>query len=1518
MSDPEIVCGPVLRRATPTAVSVFLALRVARKVTVRVYAGEGSGGVGTTVVQEGTAQTVRLGERLHVVTVTTAVAGSAGAVAPGADVRYQVFLGTADGTATPVGEGAATLFSPGVLAAASSGRDAVSYDLPGRVLPGFQVAPDDPALLRVLHGGDRGPDGEGRDALVTADRLVENALTDPATGPRPHLLVLTGDQVRTDDCSAFLLALVRATAAKWGLVHDPLPGLVDTEQPAVLGPHRRAELARRIGLRTTNNHLLSFAEHVATHLLALSDAAWPDLPAVEAVHPDLDWTRLPAELRAKIAAGTPFTTPPALEGEVALYTAYLRARERAVAFQTSLRAARRALANTPVLTTMGEHDAAPGWNASRAAAARLVGNAAGRRVLANALAANAVVHAWGDTPEQFETGRPGAQLLDRLGTWLAAPVPAAAGAQVDELVGVPSTALARPAGALTYTWALTRDRWQLLVLDTQTDRGYPAAAADAPAPLRDQSVVAALGLLPAPTATTLTVVASSVPLLLTQPKEWADPTVRPYSWSSNPTALHHVMTKLTTEKVPSTANTRTRRVVVLSGGQQHASAARLRFSAKAPAYGSGTDAVEAVVGQVTAAPLRYTTPLGRRLHLQGYDSHAVVAPWRDFVGWDQTYTTGTSPAQRPLPVGVHYTGADRTPAPWTITPKPQLAEVTPDDFLQLSPQWAWRTEYLRSALAVPPDPGELLEVEPLHAPWENAVEEDAATPVTPAAAPPAWNLARFRQAAHNHRNHRTWWAAGTELVGENALGDLTFATVPTDAPATVPPPVPGAVATVEAAQWWWADDGKGLARRTRFDVRLDPGWGWYDGDRYGGRALRRGDFDARPGVQASYWGVRQNAGTHVADLQRDLVELGFAMAGRDQAGRFEHHTQWAVREFQIYARFANGVREKTYTGTAPARYVDRLERVTIPSDELFDRPEDKVTGVVDRNTRRLIGKWVAERRRCPVVIEAMSVVGGNPTPPTAARGNLWHHTEPGPGGPRVYATDFTGRYTVGAGDTVAQPASTDPAGGPDQRPGLVVLSAWANGITVLVQRASKASDPLPHQPRIEATTDGGQLSTPNTMWTRLEMKPETMLTGNPTVAALVADIANPAGVDQAARDAARLTARRRLSTYKVIRAVAEVEAIGFFDGINGYDNAFLSMGPCHWTMGKLIQVPPVPALANPPALHTITVDKDWSVEDGEFWGYLALLENMYPQVFHDCFGRDGIRPARRWADTWSGGGRKYSSYATLTDDLAPRQLPAKVREYDYFHSWHNFYRMLMAVRTVDDVRRAMYRLAAQRICDGLAADWPQGPTTGPNAEPVPPNTTPPGGTARRPRIGEMISSEWGVALLYRWHILSPSGLFGAPGVTSHLRPAYAFARAGECGVCTATADKRHPIDPWSPNGGPRVDPGWTTDPATWTDAHEHALVAGIVHRANHHTTDTNMTNTINTVRGWPSWFGGANPSHFTLEIAHLPVPGGAGVDPAVFPVSERQLKHERGSFLLDSAGLPYPNGRAHTPAGGTP
>src|SRR5260370_8539117 len=65
---PLIRMGPMLRRTEPHAVTVWLALKEPRVVTLRIY---GKSAEGKLMQQlEGTCHTVRLGDHLHIVAVT--------------------------------------------------------------------------------------------------------------------------------------------------------------------------------------------------------------------------------------------------------------------------------------------------------------------------------------------------------------------------------------------------------------------------------------------------------------------------------------------------------------------------------------------------------------------------------------------------------------------------------------------------------------------------------------------------------------------------------------------------------------------------------------------------------------------------------------------------------------------------------------------------------------------------------------------------------------------------------------------------------------------------------------------------------------------------------------------------------------------------------------------------------------------------------------------------------------------------------------------------------------------------------------------------------------------------------------------------------------------------------------------------------------------------------------------------------------------------------------------------------
>src|SRR5260221_2802566 len=65
---PLILAGPMLRRTEPRAVTVWLALKEPRRVTLRIYARDGGGDLVQQL--EGTRHTLRLGEHLHIAAVT--------------------------------------------------------------------------------------------------------------------------------------------------------------------------------------------------------------------------------------------------------------------------------------------------------------------------------------------------------------------------------------------------------------------------------------------------------------------------------------------------------------------------------------------------------------------------------------------------------------------------------------------------------------------------------------------------------------------------------------------------------------------------------------------------------------------------------------------------------------------------------------------------------------------------------------------------------------------------------------------------------------------------------------------------------------------------------------------------------------------------------------------------------------------------------------------------------------------------------------------------------------------------------------------------------------------------------------------------------------------------------------------------------------------------------------------------------------------------------------------------------
>lgn len=557
---------------------------------------------------------------------------------------------------------------------------------------------------------------------------------------------------------------------------------------------------------------------------------------------------------------------------------------------------------------------------------------------------------------------------------------------------------------------------------------------------------------------------------------------------------------------------------------------------------------------------------------------------------------------------------------------------------------------------------------------------------------------------------------------------------------------------------------------------------------YGNYDLQRGDHDGSPqNNRPPRWAGTNNPSPpaqsaqtptgrggatvavvgHVQQLQRDLRELGF-MVIQTPDGDFGRYTEWAVREFQIYAGMEHvaaldraqlhaltgntsageSAAEVAALGTAPNQtppssyYVATLRQAVNASP--YTGP---VSGVVNQDTRDAIERWLAGSYRCPVIVEAWNVNRQGARTTTFANGvNLWRHDQLTSTAPRVFYRDFTTYY----------PYPPDRARGEYHVLGTYTTYSTWGGPASLVPR---------HTWREEA-----------------EMLPENLIEDAATTAAL-----------------ALLPDSARTSTYRVVRATAEQECMGAFDSVNAYDDAIVSLGPCHWTMGVL---------------------PTGGYDNGELPGFLAYVMNDNIDDYLLAYGNFGLYPSDSWVAAnsgplWTQGQRKYTGWIRMhIEGTVPAQahgnldqmplFDRSVEETAYFKSWHWFFRWVMAGRTIDTVRRSMWNMVRMRLRDVLEVDL--------NivAERVAFDDT----------LGAICTSERAAAILLRWHIFRPAHVTGSRVRTS---------------IVNAI------------NANRNIE--WNLPRTQWTNAHESALLTQILADANQ------VNNTQTALSQWPNYPG---------------------------------------------------------------
>ena len=455
---PLILAGPLLRRVEPQSVTVWLALKESRRVTLRVYARNDAGDL---VLQcEGTRRTIRLGNNLHIVAVT-ANAGMDTPLRWGGLYYYDMFFqaddhaGTLD---TPVPESGAHLDTPGILNIDPSQADPLHRLVyPGHPLPSFVLPPEDVNQLRVVHGSCRKPHGVGREMLSALDTILESTIQQEED--RPQQLFLTGDQIYADDVAAALLfTLIDAGNVFFaGNEVEVLPGV--KVHACDLEPGERGDIVRTKGMFTTltpQNQLVALSEYAAMYLFAWSDVPWPaELPSVQ----EICYSRM----RRK---------PADQEKVEAEYAAQL---ERLEEFRSTLPQVRRALANIASYTICDDHEITDDWFLDGAWCQRVLASPLGRQIVRNGLLAYALFQAWGNTPQQF-AGQSGTALLNAVDTWRGNASDARI-ETIEEIIGLPesfsgSGELARSPRALHWYHTYEGPSYQVILMDTRTQRFY--------------------------------------------------------------------------------------------------------------------------------------------------------------------------------------------------------------------------------------------------------------------------------------------------------------------------------------------------------------------------------------------------------------------------------------------------------------------------------------------------------------------------------------------------------------------------------------------------------------------------------------------------------------------------------------------------------------------------------------------------------------------------------------------------------------------------------------------------------------------------------------------------------------------------------------------------------------------------------------------------------------------------------------------------------------------------------------
>jgi len=363
---PLLLAGPILRRCTPEQVVFWFATSSAAQLQLHSDYGE-QASLRLIAPDETEQQVWQVGKNAYIYGF---IWSPKTPLPQSLKIHYNFTLG--------IGKNQYTL---------AELTDELCYT--GHTYPSFVI---DLTIKELMHGSCRKPHHDSDDALVQLDNTLAERIAQQAV--RPSYLMMSGDQVYTDDVAGPLLHAIHQVIEQLGLFNEKLTDSVITHSNDLLSNqysfYQRDQLlpddennamlkhhfwkGKRKPIFTSansDNHLISFGEMMAMYLLTWSPALWANV--------SLDKPNLAAEFHER----------------------YAEEKSAIQHFAQGLGQVRRVMAHLPCYMIFDDHDITDDWNLNREWEEACYGNAFSKKIIGNALLAYLLCQGWGNDPKRF-------------------------------------------------------------------------------------------------------------------------------------------------------------------------------------------------------------------------------------------------------------------------------------------------------------------------------------------------------------------------------------------------------------------------------------------------------------------------------------------------------------------------------------------------------------------------------------------------------------------------------------------------------------------------------------------------------------------------------------------------------------------------------------------------------------------------------------------------------------------------------------------------------------------------------------------------------------------------------------------------------------------------------------------------------------------------------------------------------------------------------------------------------------